>query len=299
MNILLTGGSGFVGKNLYQDLKVDFNFFVPRHKELDLLDYRAVEDFIKKNSIEIVIHSAVHSTIAVSRENGFEQDLRMLVSILRNIDHLKKFIFFGSGAEFDKTRDMKKVKEGEWGEVIPKDLYGFSKYLTQEVVKRDPKIINLRLFGIYGPYEDYRFKFISNSIVKNVLKLPIAIKQDVIFDYLYIKDLAPIVKHFLTNSAQYSNYNIAPDKSISLTQIITLINQSSEYQSEINVQEAGFNFEYTADNSRLRKEIPGLEFTSYTQGVKDLFKYYQSIEAEIDKDAIVKDEYLEKVKTKR
>ena len=43
-----------------------------------------------------------------------------------------KLINFGSGAQYNKARDLVKVKEDTIGTVIPKDDYGYSKYVMSE-----------------------------------------------------------------------------------------------------------------------------------------------------------------------
>ena len=40
-NILITGGSGFIGKNLREQLQGKYNIYAPSHSELELLDYDA------------------------------------------------------------------------------------------------------------------------------------------------------------------------------------------------------------------------------------------------------------------
>ncbi len=299
MRVMITGSGGFVGKNLVEGLGVKHEILAPRSSELDLTDYKAVEQCIRENKITHVIHAAVHSSLLVSRDEGFQIDLRMLTSLTRNLDTLEKLIIFGSGAEFAKTMDIKKVKEEEWGKYIPEDLYGLSKIISQEIVKREPKMINLRLFGIYGPYEDYRYKFISNAIVKNLLGMPIAIKQDVVFDYLYVSDLTPIVDHFLSHKAKYSDYNVSTTESIQISEIVKLINEVAECKSEVELVNSKLNFEYTGSNERLKAEIPDWNITSYHTGINKLYNYYKGIKDTLNRKAIEDDLYLQNAKTKK
>ncbi|MFA5770739.1 MAG: NAD-dependent epimerase/dehydratase family protein, partial [Patescibacteria group bacterium] len=59
MNILLTGGTGFIGRNLCDGLKDEYKIFTPRHSELEVSDTDAVRKYIIKNKIKVVIHTAV------------------------------------------------------------------------------------------------------------------------------------------------------------------------------------------------------------------------------------------------
>ena len=57
------------------------------------------------------------------------------------------------------------MRESYFGRHIPTDIYGFSKYVIAkdiESVRRN--IYNLRVFGIFGKYEDYKRRVISNNI---------------------------------------------------------------------------------------------------------------------------------------
>src|SRR3989344_5809919 len=101
MNILITGGTGFIGSNLIEGLKNDYKIFTPRHSELDIRDSVALRNYIKKNKIKVIIHTAVKGGDQV-----LENILRMFISIYNNLDILDKFINFGSGAEYAKTRDL-------------------------------------------------------------------------------------------------------------------------------------------------------------------------------------------------
>lgn len=292
MKILLTGGTGFIGRNLYEGLKNRYEILIPTHGELELMDEKAVRRYIVKNKIKVVIHTALKNGDKV-----LENILRMYYSIYKNLDLLDQFINFGSGAEYAKARELKKVEEVELGKFIPDDSYGLGKLICSELSKNNKKIITLLPFGIFGPGEDYRFKFISNSIVKNILGLPIKIKQNVIFDYLYIDDLIPIVKYFLNNNKNYGDYNITTTQSISLTDIVEIINKTSKKPAKITVVNKKMNFQYTGSNNKLRKKIKKLHITSYEEAIKKLYQYYFTMK-NIDRNSINEDRYFKIAKTK-
>ncbi|MFA6016666.1 MAG: NAD-dependent epimerase/dehydratase family protein [Patescibacteria group bacterium] len=289
INILLTGGTGFIGKNIYEGLKGEYNIFIPRHSELEITDTVAVRKYIIKNKIKVVIHTAVKGGDFV-----LENILRMFLSIYKNLDLLDKFINFGSGAEYAKTRDLKKVEESELGKFIPKDNYGLGKLICSKLSKDNKKITTILPFGIFGPGEDCQYKFIANSIVKNLLGLPIKIKQDVIFDYLYIKNLIPIIKFFLKNKKVSGDFNISTTKSIKLTEIVDLINKNSKKASKVTIINKNLNFQYTGSNKKLLKTIPPLKITSYKDSINDFYNFFKKNIEILDKDAIVRDDYFKK-----
>ena len=291
--ILLTGGSGFIGRNILEGLQDEYKIFAPPHKELDITDTNTVRKYIIKNKIKIVIHTAVKGGDQV-----LVNILRMFMSIYNNLDLLDKFINFGSGAEYTKSRDLKKVEETELGKFIPEDNYGLGKLLCSQLSKNNKKITTLLPFGIFGPGEDYRLKFIANSIVKNLLGLQIKIKQDAVFDYLYIKDIVPIIKFFLKNQKVSGDFNISTTESISLSKIVYLINKNSKKPSKVTVINKGLNFQYTGSNKKLLVTVPHLRITSYEDSIRNFYNFFKKNIETLDKDAIIQDEYFKKSKIK-
>lgn len=59
LKILLTGGSGMVGRNFLEHPDIgQFIVLAPRHSELDLRDYEALRAYLEKNRPDMVIHAA-------------------------------------------------------------------------------------------------------------------------------------------------------------------------------------------------------------------------------------------------
>lgn len=286
MNILLTGGSGFIGRNLNESLEEKYRIFAPSHKMLELTDEQVVRKYIIKNKIRIVIHTAVKNG-----DGELENILKMFFSIYNSLDLLDKFINFGSGAEYEKARDLRKVKEADLGKFIPQDSYGLGKLICSKVSENNKKIITLLPFGVFGKYENYRKKFISNAIIKNLFGLPIKIKQDVLFDYLYVEDLSSIVEFLINQKNIFGNFNVCPTQSITISKIAEVINEVAVKPSKIIFKNKKQNFQYTGSNYKLRKTIPYLRFTTYKKSIKSLYHYYESHINELDRKAIFEDNY--------
>lgn len=301
--ILITGGAGFIGQNILESLGAKYEFLAPSKEELDLRRETAVSQYLERNRVDLIIHAALVGGFKQEKEEGSSNilagNLQFFFNLIRAKKFYKKMIFFGSGAEYDKRRDLKKVKESDLGLSIPAfDEYSLFKYICSKYIEKCRDITCLRLFGVYGKYDNYKVKFISNAIIKNLLRQDIVINQNVVFDYLFIEDLMPILDYFILNKPKFKSYNVVPDKSIDLITISNIINEISDYKSKIIVLKDGLNNEFTADNSRLKKEIPNLKFTDYKKGIGKLFKYYQENIEKIDKNAIIEDKYLNITKLK-
>lgn len=283
ITILITGGSGFLGKNLLEKLPSAYKILAPSHKDLELLDEQAVENFLKKHVIDIVIHcSNIGGTRNTSSiQNVAVTNLRIFFNILRCKNRYSKLIFLGSGAEYDKKRPLKKVQEADFDKFIPSDEYGFYKYICSKIIEKSDNIINLRLFGVFGKYEDYNLRFISQAICKNILGLPITINQNVIFDYLYVNDLVKIIDFFIQKSSKEKFINIGCGKEMDLVSIAKNINNLAERKSKIVVINKELQNEYTCNNSLLLKTIPNITFTDFNVALGELFDYYKNIKSTI------------------
>jgi len=274
-NIFIAGGSGFVGKNIILQLGDKYNLLAPNHAELDLLDKDAVERFFNEHTIDVVIHAAavgVKKTPLIS--NAIEKNMKIFFNIANLQKKWKKMIFLGSGAEYDKRQDLKQVTEMDFGRSIPVDDYGAAKYLCSLYIESAEHIINLRCFGVYGKYEDSTQRFISSAILDVLAGRPITIGQNVWFDYLYVDDLIAIIDYFINHEATYKFYNVASGMRVDLLTLAGIVERISGSKRGIKVVRDGLNREYTADNSRLKSELPDFKFTSLEDGIKKMFEFY-------------------------
>src|SRR5208282_6008441 len=110
------------------------------------------------------------------------------------------------------------------------------------------------------PYEDYTVRFISNACCRALKGLPIGIRQDVVFDYLYVKDLARITSWFMENDARHKAYNVCTGRGVALTELAQIVAEVSKLNSVVSVTTTGMGAEYTADNSRLLAEMGEYQF---------------------------------------
>ncbi|RAZ49863.1 NAD-dependent epimerase/dehydratase family protein [Campylobacter hyointestinalis] len=300
MNIFITGGSGFIGSHLKEYLKMDQGIvcFVPTSKELDLSKEFDVERYVIDNRIDTIVHLANKggSRDTVNVKNVTEYNLRIFFNIVKCQKYVKKIISFGSGAEYGKHKPIVNIREYEYNKSLPLDEYGFYKALTSRYIELSNNIIQLRLFGVYGEYEDYRYKFITNAIVKNLLHLPIKINQNVYFDYMYVDDLLKMVKHFIMNDAKYKIYNASSGIKVDLLTLAGYINEISDYTSEIIVLNGGLNNEYTSDNSLIKTEMGDKFFiTPHQNAIEKIYKYYKKNLDGLDTETVKADPYITKV----
>lgn len=290
--LLITGSAGFIGRNLVEYLSPTYDVCAPSSSELNLLDSADVRDYLCANHFDAVIHAA---TTRSNRRVGAPADLlerncRMFFNLARNDGLFGKMIHFGSGAEYDRAGLPARVREDYFDTHVPNDPYGFSKYICAKYIERAERIVNLRLFGVFGKYEDYTVRFISNACCRALKGLPIVIRQDVVFDYLYVEDLAKITAWFIEHEPCYKTYNLCTGEGESLTKFASLVAKVSGRNPRIIVRHDGLAPEYTADNSVLLNEIGGFEFCEARSSIRELYNWCASQEREITVESLRFDE---------
>ncbi|MBI5619960.1 NAD(P)-dependent oxidoreductase, partial [Candidatus Gottesmanbacteria bacterium] len=133
----------------------------------------------------------------------------------------------------------------------------------------------LRIFGLFGPGEDYRLRFISNLIVRALSGQPLVMSQDAYFDYVWIRDFVRIVEHFIQHEGKYRAYNIGTGKRYRLSDIARKIIAISGSRETLQIKKKGFNKEYTCDNARLMRELRGFRFTDFSGSLQELYTWYK------------------------
>ncbi|MDN5130743.1 NAD-dependent epimerase/dehydratase family protein [Aliarcobacter butzleri] len=300
MNIFITGINGFIGSHLKEylnDLYSEYVLFTPSSKELDLVNEEAVDNYILSNKIDIIVHLANKGgdRTSINMKNITEYNLRIFFNIAKHEKNVKKIISFGSGAEYGKHKPIVDAKENDYLDSQPLDEYGFYKSITSKYIEKSENLVQLRIFGAYGEYENYRFKFISNIIVKNLLKLPIIINKNVYFDYIYINDLLKMIDWSIHNNTNEKIYNVTTGTKIDLISLASLVNEISDFKSEIIVLNNGLNNEYTSNNERILNEIGNFNFTSHKDAIQLMRDYFKINIEKIDKDCIINDPYLKEI----
>ena len=303
MKILITGVQGFVGRNLsYYFSAAGHTVFAPEVAELDLRDEPSVARYLAAHPVDAVVHCATTLRADTAYPpDTCEFNLRMFFNLEKNLAPSVKLVNLGSGSEYSRAYWHRKMPESFFGTHVPKDSHSYAKYLISKYIdeRNRDDLFCLRIFGIYGKYEDYRYKFISNAIVKNLLGLPIVINQNVIYDYISVEDFARLVEVLLLRNVRGRCFNVTPTESIDLVTLANLINEVSDRPVEVQVLNEGIGVEYTGDNSALMAEIEDFSFTPPMISIGDLYGYYKNIKAQLDYESVKADAYLNYAKSLR
>ena len=297
MRVLLTGGSGFIGRNLTEALGPEYEILAPRHAELDLFEENSVRKWFSENQVDAVIHSATkpgHRNAADPTSVAIT-NLHMFSNLFESARaaEVGKFLFLGSGSEFDMRNYRPRMKEESLGAFIPADDTGFSKYVCTRMMNGIPGYVNVRFFGIFGKYEDYAIRFISNAVCKAIFDLPITLRQDKRFDYTSVQDGVRAIGRFLCaapESLRYNDYNVTPDRTVSLLEVARIVRDiAGKPDLPILVGTPGQGLEYSGNNGRFKERFPDYSFTPIEDSVKELYDWYESVKEQIDRNKLLVD----------
>ena len=287
--ILITGGAGFVARNLSEQLNNEYIVSFPDIKELDLFDSSKVFDYIKGNKFDVIIHTATYDAAARFSTKDpakvLENNLKMFFNITRCEDYFGRMIYFGSGAEFGRENWIPKMREDYFDRYAPTDQYGFSKYIMTKYAQSNSNVYNLRLFGVFGKYDDWRTRFIPNACCYAVMNLPIKIEQNKFYDFLYVGDLAKIVKWFIDNKPKNNVYNVCTGEVNDFKSLAEKIIKISGKKLDIIIKTESLGREYSGDNTLLMKELKNFKFSSIDDKIGDLYNWY-----DLNKNISKKDE---------
>jgi len=213
----------------------------------------------------------------------------MFFNLLAQQDFFGRLILLGSGSEYDISRNLSRVGEKDLPPEAPTDQGGYAKYIQSQYAEGSDKILNLRPFGVFGKYEDYQIRFISNVICKSLFDLPLTIKQNRLFSYIYVGDLCRIIEHFIENTGRHKNYNAVPDGTVDLLSLANMVKTISGKELDIMVKTPGMGLEYTGSNARLRGELNGFVFTPLETAVRELYQWYSQNKDKIEYDRLLVD----------
>lgn len=266
---LITGSGGFIGKHLKEHLHQKYELLCPRSQELDLTDEVHVNKYLSEYTIDTIIHCATKGGVyGVTDSPSVEtENLLMVRSILKSKNKNTRVIVFGSGAMYDRLRTLHKVSESDLFKHIPNDGYGKSKMEIAKLALERDDVLCLNIFSCYGINEK-QSRFPTYAITQTLNSETVHIKDNRIFDYIYIDDLCRIIEYFINNFPKDKIINVTPTKSISMTEIAEMASKLCEKEVKIMVEKDGY--EYTGDNQLLLKYIPDFKFTEYKDGMTKL-----------------------------
>lgn len=295
MKSLVTGGAGFIGSNLVDELikrghfvVVLDNFSTGRRSNLKHHKKKNIKivniDISKKNldkyfkGVDYVFHLAALADIVPSIE---KPDIYYQANVFGTFNavqssiksKVKKFIYAASASCYGFP---KKFPTSEKESIKTEYPYSFSKWQGEELVMHWAKLFNLpaislRFFNIYGPrsrtsgaYGAVFGVFLAQKIAKSPLTIVGNGKQT--RDFLHVKDLVKAIIKAAYSKRTSKIYNVAGGKEVTVNKIAKLVGGK-----KINIpKRPGEPDRSLGDIRKIKKELNWKPKIKIETGVKDL-----------------------------
>ena len=268
MKILITGGNGFLASNISEKLVQDkYNVTsISRQSNFDLRNTKDTNTFFEDKYFDVVIHCAISGGRRLIEDSAdiVNDNIRMACNILLNRSHYNKLIHFGSGAELDRSLDIN--GQNSFNNVLPEDYYGFSKNIITRLFSTDENIYNLRIFNVFS-HNESKGRMITNSVLNYIDKKPIIINQDKMMDFMYFEDFYKILTKYINQNNLPNDIDCVYDKKIKLTDIAEIINNLSDYNVDVILENNEFGKSYCGIS-----RIEDIEYIGLEEGIKEVYK---------------------------
>ena len=223
-SILITGGSGLVGKNFmeHKDIK-NYNIFSPSHADVDLLKFDQINDFLKEKKPDLIIHAAgIVGGIQANIKNPVKfltqnTDMGKNLLLAAQEQNIKRLINLSSSCVYPKNYTKPLNEELILtGELEPtNEAYAIGKIFTQKLCS----YINSENFGfsyktlipcnLFGKFDNFDLE--SGHLLSNIInkiynakkngnkKVQIWGDGSVRREFMYAADLADFLFYSIKN----------------------------------------------------------------------------------------------------
>ena len=304
-NILVTGGAGFIGSSLTEQLLVqgynvtivdNFDLFYDRKIkennirgfianpaakfiEADIRNQLVLEQLLQDVNIDVIIHLAAKAGIRPSIENpvGYQEvnvmGTQHLLEIARK-KNIKQFVFASSSSVYGVNENT------PWSEndyiLKPISPYASTKVsgeLLGHVYSHlfGIRFLALRFFTVYGPRQrpDLAIHKFASAILSGT---PITMFGDgsTRRDYTYIDDIVDgIIGAINYNQTMYEIVNLGNSQMVSLAEMINVLEEVFEKKAIINqgAEQAGDVPVTFADTAKAQKLLNYIAKTGFRDGI--------------------------------
>ena len=314
MKILITGVAGFIGFNFAKNLlekkqykiigidnlndyydvnlkKKRINQLIKSKKfkfyKINIQDRLKIEKIFKHNKIDFVFHFAAQAGVRYSIDyprKYVESNIIGFYNLIENVRNYKiKRLFYASSSSVYGENKNFPLNEKE--NIFPKNIYGLSKKVNEEIglifnKYYKVKLIGLRFFTIYGEWgrpDMMMIKFIDSYYKKKIFNLNNYGNH--VRDFTYIGDVVTILNQLLKNQNKIKDFeifNICSNNPVNLKQIISFMkkNNITPKIKKVSLQKADI-LKTHGDNSKLLKYIKFTKFSNWKESLKKTIVWYQ------------------------
>lgn len=303
MKYLITGPTGTIGMSLIKQLSLDDNdiwvicnpksrrsHILKQFKNIkviycDMNSYDSIKEEDLPESWDCTINLAWKGTIGGSRDDMLIQSYNILSGIqIIELSHKHNCkLFVGAGSQAEYGRKNHPIREDE--NTNPENGYGIAKLALNKMSKilcekYRMRFLWLRIFSVYGPYENYYSLTISTILKCINNKKPSFTSAEQLWDYAYTDDVADSIIKLIYGQSE-GVYNIGSGKMKPLSYYIDKIIKASNYKGDIGYGEIAYSTKQVmylcADISKLKETIGDCMKTSFDEGIKNTIDWCRSL----------------------
>ena len=257
---LITGYNGQLGYDIKRELMArgEYDILAVDINDMDITNKEQVDSVIKSYKPDVIFHCAAWTAVDKAEdeeEKVYDVNVNGTKNIVdASIEVGAKIIYMSTDYVFDGTKDGL-YKEDD--KANPKSVYGKTKWLGEEEVRRNPNHFITRISWVFG--------INGNNFIKTMLKLSdtkdeLNVVDDQIGSPTYTVDLAKLlVEMAYTN--KYGTYHVNNEGYTSWADFAKYIMESNNKKTKINpvsteeyLEITGTKQAYRPRNSKLSKD---------------------------------------------
>ena len=303
-NIVITGGTGFLGQAVCKELRSNkYRNIIPvNSQDYDLRLYEEVKTLYVDTQPDVVIHlAATVGGIGANKENPgrfIYENLVMGTHLIEGarINEIDKFVMVGTVCSYPKFTPVPFKEEDLWNG-YPEETnapYGIAKKtLMQMVISYKEQYglngVNLLPVNMYGPNDNFNPKS-SHVIPALILKFHEAMEdvphQDVEIwgtgkasrEFLYVNDCAKAIVMAMKNHNDPQPVNIGTGNEITITELVNLISTQMGYDGKIVFDRSKPDGQprRCLDTTKAEEHFGFEAETSFSEGLEKTIEWFKS-----------------------